>query len=171
VDWRNHPKLVGRFKTEHADDLQVIVHDGGPRLTHKTPEVVWVRVTGHEHDVFTGTVLNQPMQLQTVQQGQQIRFIMPQGSEHPVLITSKYLLERPSWKIHPCKECGFSELFDAPSDLMRVVFPQIPPGSVVEMFSSFCPRCGGVQGLEYQANSNQTGHQPPKRLWWQFWKR
>jgi hypothetical protein len=156
MDWRNHPQLVGRFQTEHPDDLQVIVHDGGPRITDRAPELVWVMVTGHENNVFTGLVLNQPTQLQTVQHGQKIQFIMPQGSEYPMLVTSKYLLERPAWKIHPCKECGLAELFDAPSDLMRVVFPQIPPGSVVETFSSFCPLCGGAQVLEFQGGGNQT---------------
>lgn len=148
MDWRTHPKLKGRFLREHPDDLQVVVHDGGPRLTDRRPEAVWVAVNGCEGDVFSGRVLNQPTQLRTVQQGQQIRFIMPAGSEYPVLVTDKYLRERPSWAIHPCERCGFSELFDAPSDLMRVVFPNIQEGVVVEKFTSICPMCGGVQVIE-----------------------
>jgi hypothetical protein len=168
MHWRTHPKLKGRFHAEQRDDLQVIVHDGGPRITDKSPEVVWVRVTGCNGDVFVGTVLNGPMQLQTVHLGQQIRFIMPAGSKHPVLITDKYLRERPSWTIHPCQKCGFTELFDAPSDLMRVVFPNIPVDeAVMEVFTSFCPLCGGVQTVEFR----ETGKQAPrKRAWWQFWK-
>ncbi len=148
MDWRTHPKLKGRFLPEHPDDLQVIVHDGGPRITDRRPEAVWVTVNGCDGDVFTGRVLNQPTQLCKVQQGQQIRFIIPARSEHPVLVTDKYLRERPSWTIYPCQRCGFSELFDAPSDLMRVVFPNLSEGEVMEMFTSLCPLCGGVQVVE-----------------------
>src|SRR5262245_48123069 len=148
MQWRTHPQLKGRFLADHPDDLQVIVHDGGPRLTDRQPEAVWVTVTGCDQDVFAGRVLNQPTQLRTVRQGQQIRFIMPAGGDYPVLVTDKYLRERPSWTIHPCEKCGFSDLFDAPSDLMRVVFPDLPVGAAVEAFTSFCPLCGGVQAIE-----------------------
>src|SRR5262245_59686629 len=139
MNWRIHPKLKGRFHAAHPDDLQVIVHDGGPRITDRRPEAAWVTVTGCDGDIFTGRVLNQPTQLRTVQQHQEIRFIAPAGSEHPVLVTAKYLGERTAWVIHPCRKCGFSELFDAPSDLMRMVFPNLPDGAVMEMFTSFCP--------------------------------
>lgn len=154
MHWRTHPQLRGRFLPEHQDDLQVIVHDGGPRMTDKRPEAVWVTVTGCDSDVFAGRVLNQPTQLRTVLQGQQIQFIMPAGSEHPVLVTDKYVRERPSWTIHPCRTCGFSELFDAPSDLMRVVFPNIPAGEMMETFTNLCPLCGGVQMLEFREASD-----------------
>jgi hypothetical protein len=89
---------------------------------------------------------------------------MPAGGEHPVLVTDKYLLERPRWVIHPCQTCGFSELFDAPSELIRVVFPDIPGGAEIDAFTSFCPLCGGVQTLE---SRNAIAE---KKSWWQFWK-
>ena len=171
MNWRTHPKLKGKFHPEHPDDLQVIVHDGGPRVTDKRPEAVWVTVTGSDGDVFTGRVLNQPTQLCTVQQGQQIRFIVPAGSEYPVLVTDKYWHERASWTIHPCRKCGFSELFDAPSDLIRVVFPNVPDGAVMDTFTSFCPLCGGVQTVEFRETREEAGATiPPRRAWWQIWK-
>jgi hypothetical protein len=179
MHWRTHPKLKGRFLAEHPDDLQVIVHDGGPRITDRQPEAVWVTVTGCDGDVFAGRVLNQPSQLCTIQQGQRIRFIMPVGSEHPVLVTEKYLRERPAWTIHPCQKCGLAELFDAPSDLMRAVFPNVPEEAVMEAFTSFCPLCGGVQAVEFRDvgdQSSQPQFQPQPRpelrqkSWWQFWK-
>ena len=79
---------------------------------------------------------------------------MPAGGEYPVLVTDKYLIERPSWTIHPGKKCGFSELFDAPSDLILVVFPNIPADDVMEAFTSFCPLCGGIQVLEFREASD-----------------
>ncbi len=87
-DWRESPKLKGRFLPGHPDDLQVIVHDGGPRITHSAPEVVWVTVTGMDGEVFHGQVLNQPHSLRTVRQGAEIKFVMPDGSEHPVMVTT-----------------------------------------------------------------------------------
>lgn len=92
--------------------------------------------------------MNQPTQLQTVRYSERIRFIVPAGSEHPVMVTEKYLRERPRWKIHPCEKCGFSELFDAPSNLIRVAFPNMPADAEPEMFTAFCPLCRGVQGVE-----------------------
>ena len=173
--WREHPQLKGRFLPDHPDDLQVIVHDGGPRITRTPPELVWVTVTGMDGDVFRGRVLNQPHHLQSVRQGSQVQFVMPAGAEHPVMVTDKYLRERGAWVIHPCRKCGLSELFDAPSDLIRVVFPNSPPGAEMSMFTALCPLCGGFLGVQSQsaaaADGGEAAPPPPaaKRPWWRFW--
>jgi hypothetical protein len=137
--WNQHPKLKGRFHQQHPDDLQVVVHDGGPRLSQVAPEVVWVRVTDGESDVFTGTVLNQPNHVTSTSAGGSIQFTVPEGGEFPLMVTEKYLRERREWTIHPCKKCGLTELFDAPSDLLRVVFDS--EGIEPEMFSAICGWC------------------------------
>jgi hypothetical protein len=173
-EWREHPKLKGRFLPDHPDDLQVIVHDGGPRITRNSAEAVWVTLIGMEGEVFRGRVLNQPQNLQSVGQGSEIKFVMPAGSEHPIMVTEKYLRERGAWVIHPCQKCGFSELFDAPSDLIRVVFPNTPPDEEMSMFTAFCPLCGGVQGVESSSSPASEGVEQPaplpaKRPWWKFW--
>src|SRR5262245_2141842 len=81
------------------------------------------------------------------------------------------LRERSGWVIHPCQTCGFSELFDAPSDLVRVVFPDIPNGAVMEAFTSFCPLCGGIQALESRnAADSAVPTRAEKKSWWQIWK-
>ena len=170
--WRTHPHLAGRFLPDYPDDLQVFVHDGGPRLTKNRPEAVWVRVTGMDGDVFRGTVLNQPHHLRTVRQGQHIKFVEA-GAEHPVMVTDRYLAERPAWTIHPCRGCGLSELFDAPSDLIRAVFPTAPAGAVPAMFTAFCPLCGGVQGVEARGDPPPmmpAAPAPARRPWWKFWR-
>jgi hypothetical protein len=173
--WREHPKLKGRFLPGHPDDLQVFVHDGGPRFTRNPPEVVWVSVTGMNGEVFRGRVLNQPHNLQTVRQGSDIKFVVADGAEFPVMVTDKYLSERGEWVIHPCLKCGLSELFDAPSDLIRVVFPTPPSGAQLCMFTAYCPLCGGPQALASRAAPVTGGDEvvapPPfaKRPWWRFW--
>jgi hypothetical protein len=174
--WRDHPRLKGRFQLEYPDSLQVLVHDGGPRLTDRHPELIWVSVTGGEGEVFSGRVLNQPHQLMSLSLGSQIRFIVP-GGEHPLLVTDKYLAERPAWEITPCNRCGLSELFDAPSDLMRVVFPNTPKDAVMSMFTAFCGACGGILVVKQKGAENElpapnqpTSPPSPARKWWQFWK-
>jgi hypothetical protein len=149
-EWREHPKLRGRFHPEHPDDFQVIVHDGGPRFTQHKPELVWVTVTDCKNDVFVGRVLNKPEQLSLVSEGSVIKFLIPDGYEHGLMVTDNYLRERPDWIIQPCQQCGLSELFDAPSDLKRVVFRDAPPGSIMEMFTTFCGACGSVQVVKYK---------------------
>jgi len=149
-EWRSHPKLQGRFHPEFPDDIQVLVHDGGSRLTNHGAELVWVTIVRCDANVFCGTVLNEPVQLSSVSQGSEIQFLIPDGGEHPLMVTDKYLRERASWIIDPCRKCGLSELFDAPSDLIRVVFSNNPPDSVVEVFTVFCGACGGVQVVQHK---------------------
>jgi len=167
MHWRTHPDLKERLHPEHPDDLQVIVHDGGPRISDRKPEAVWVTITGCDDTVFAGRVLNAPTQLRSIHQGQTIRFLTRTGVEHAVLATDRYLEERAGWSIHACDRCGLSELFDAPSDLLKVIFPNLPSGAVPEMFTSFCPLCGGVQAVEALAASPEEKKEP----WWRFWKR
>ncbi len=174
-EWREHPKLKGRFLPDHPDDLQVLVHDGGPRISRNPAEAVWVSVTGVEGEVFRGRVLNQSHNLKSARQGSEIQFIVADGAEFPVMATDKYLRERGSWVIHPCGKCGFSDLFDAPSDLIRVVFPNQPANAQMSMFTSFCPLCGGVQGVESKDDpaprdgESADLRQAAKRPWWRFW--
>ncbi|MCP4600887.1 MAG: hypothetical protein GY847_10205, partial [Proteobacteria bacterium] len=157
---------------DYPDDLQVLVHDGGPRITENPPELIWVRVIDSDHDIFVGTILNQPHQLESVTQASQIRFIVPDGGEYPLLVTPKYLQERPDWIVQPCNKCGLAELFDAPSDLKRVVFPNVSNGEVMLMFTAFCGACGGVQIVQHKDfQPDETDSQTQSKKWWQFWKR
>ena len=170
-EWREHPKLRGRLSTEHPDDVQVIAHDGGPRLTEHKPELVWVTLTGCDNDVFTGRILNRPDQLSSVSEGSEIKFVVPDSGEHALMVTDRYLRERPDWIIQPCQQCGLSELFDAPSDLMRVAFPDAPPDGIMEMFTAFCGACGGVQVVQYKdAQIDDEFPRESHKKWWQFWR-
>ena len=109
---------------------------------------MWVRVSGCQGKIFLGTVLNQPVQLETVTLGSIVKFLVPEGGRHPLMVTDKYLSERDNWVIHPCDKCELTELFDAPSDLIRVVFPDPPKEAIMDMFTVTCGACGGVQVVE-----------------------
>ena len=160
--WRQHPKLLGRFHPEHPDDVQVVVHEGGPRTAKSRPELIWVRVSGQSEDAFVGTLLNAPTQLQTIEVGAEVLFIVPDGFEHPIRATAQYLAERVRWTIHPCDKCGMSELFDPPSILAAKVFPGVPN---IEMFSALCPICGGAQVVEKRGLEVEVTAPAPKSWW------
>jgi len=106
---------------------------------------MWVRTTSAEGDMLTGRLLNQPKQLQTISLGSQIQFIVPATGAHPLRVSAKYVQERADWKIEPCTKCGLSELFDAPSDLVRVVFPS---STQTLMMTVLCGACGGIQSAK-----------------------
>jgi hypothetical protein len=166
--WKDDRQLASRFHPDYPDDVQVFVHDGGPRLSACRPELVWVRIIAATNGVYSATVLNQPLHLKTVKQDDVIRFIVTDSCKYPILVTTRYLQEREAWTIHPCDKCGFSELFDAPSDLIRIVFSNIKEGYKLEMFSAFCPLCGGAQVAEKKAFAMKK--KSSQRKWWQFWK-
>jgi len=172
--WRDNPRLKGKFHPDFPDDIEVIVHDGGPHMTNHRPENIWVRVTGCQEQVYTGTVLNQPYQLDRVRLGSTIKFLAPEGGEHPVMVTDKYLSERDDWTIYPCTSCGLTELFDAPSDLIRVLFPPKPENRVLVSFTSKCGACAdGVQVVEtknFPDEEESSLPDRPAKKWWQFWK-
>jgi hypothetical protein len=177
-EWRAHPKLKGRFHPQAPDDLQVIAHDGGPRITDHSPELVWVTVTEmDENDVFSGRVINQPKQLSTVSEGSIIRFMIPSG-DNLLMVTEKYLRERPQWIIQSFCRCGLDELFDAPSDLLRAVFPDLPDGYSDLSFTARCGVCGGAQVVESKNAPVEEGEPTREasvgarkaKKWWQFWK-
>lgn len=152
--WRTDPRLQGKFSVPgYPDDLKVLIHDGGPNVANRPPELVYARVTGYVADVYRGRVLNRPHQLQTVKEGDLILLIVPVNSKWPIYINEKYLEERADWLIPPCGKCGFSELFDAPSDLIREQFPLNPLESTT-MFTTRCPMCG--EGLVLE-RVEQTG--------------
>lgn len=169
ASWRDALGLKGRFHPEHSDDLQVIVHDGGPRLTETTPELMWVRVLGQRGVAYEAEVLNTPHNLKTVAFGSKILFLALPEVEHPFRVTEKYLTEREIWDVVPCDKCGFPELFDAPSDLISKLLPTIEPGDLVAAFTTFCPFCRGVQVVDLKDKSAMDGAKS-SRKWWQFWK-
>jgi len=155
--WRRHPMLVGKFHPEYPDDLQVVVHDGGPRLSSTTSELVWVRAVSATDDHFEGKVLNRPTQLRSVHQDDLIHFVVPAGGEHPLMVRDKALAERSKWKVTACDRCGLTELFDAPSDLLAKLFPNMPEGSVPVSFTAICGMCGGVQVVTNRAAEDEAG--------------
>jgi hypothetical protein len=194
-EWRRHPRLQGRFHPEFHDSIQVVIHDGGPRISRSAPELAWVRVCQCEGDLFHGQLLNQPHGLLSVSQSDEILFLAPDGNEPLVMVTPKYLGERSEWAVSPCNKCGLRYLFDAPSDLIKVIFPNVPPGSDIKMFTSFCGLCGGggvhlvSQGnippdiaLKFKPNpepesivlpavkTTDATSKPPPSKWWGFWK-
>jgi len=164
TSWGSHPKLKGKFHEDFPNDLQVILHEGGPRITNKQPELIWVSIKrALDPNLFEGTVLNTPQNLRHFKEGDLVQFIVPSSGDYPITTTTKYLAERNNWIIEACDQCQFNELFDAPSDLINVIFPNVEKEASIEGFSTFCGCCGGTQ-LVKNKNINTSA----KR--WKFWK-
>lgn len=146
--WRAEEALKGKFHPQALDDLQVIVHDGGPRISDTQPEAIWARVHGIQgENLYAGTVLNTPHQLKTVAKFDKISFTTDPALEFPVQVREKYLKERDQWTISPCNKCGSSLLFDAPSELIAKTFPEIDVDEPSISLTAFCGYCGGFQAL------------------------
>jgi len=164
-DWTKHPKLQGRFHAEFPDDLQVIDHDGHPPITKRGAELVWVRMSACGHDVpifgdrtvplFRAIVLNKPQHLQTLSEGTEIQFLVPEGGKYPLQVTENYLQERASWRmLTPCTQCGLSELFDPPSAIVRHSFPNVTADQLSGFtFTTKCGWCGGGQVVRLMRRS------------------
>jgi len=149
TEWRTDPALAGKFHPQYPDDVQVLVHDGDPRRTQRRPELCWVRLAAVDRPgVYVGVLLNQPHQLQTVKQGDRLRFVANAGMKNPLHVTDAYLRERADWTITPCDKCGASECFDPPTVMAKVRFPQMTDEMQIRAFTSFCSLCGGVQQLQ-----------------------
>ncbi len=161
--WRDDPYLRGKFHPQFPDDLQVLVHDGDPRRMRRGPELCWVRVqrldraptrqvtaaVEKSNTVYVGELLSSPHTLQSVNKGDRIKLLSVAGMAHPLHVNDDYLRERLEWQITPCDRCGASESFDPPSVMARVRFPDAPPATVIQAFTSFCANlnCGGSQQL------------------------
>jgi hypothetical protein len=163
--WNTHPRLRGRFDEQYPDDLRVIAHDGGPRFSRVAPEVVWVRVTGGDGDVWSGTLLDRSHHLSSHDAGVSIRFTVPETGALPVMVGDRYLEERPNWMVHPCDRCGITELFDPPSDLIRGVFEAEPDAGDVDRFTAICGWCGGSQLVERVRRSPHHVCRRLEELW------
>jgi acyl carrier protein len=123
------------------DALQVLVHEGGPSFTNTPPELLRVAVIQSEGPVMSGRLLEATRSLRTFAVGDTIEFVRVTGYSHPVLVTDRYVMERKHCYVIGCQDCGFSELFDCPSDLAA----RLHPGRSVSTLVARCPICGGGQ--------------------------
>lgn len=157
--------LVGcgtRVETEGGrnvqDTLRVLVHDGGPRFTASQPELLSVAMLKSDGAVMTGRLLDSPQGLRTHAVGDTIKFMGVSGYPHPILVTDRYLVERQHSYVVACQKCGFSELFDCPSDLAAATFP----GQAVSTFTARCPICGGGQLVRLLPATPSTRRDAPE---------
>jgi hypothetical protein len=144
--WRRDTRLSDLLHPDYPDDIQALLHDGGPLFRTAAPELVWVRLTDRVDDgIYRGTLLNQPFGLTNRQQGDTIHVAVADGAHRLVYIGDRYLYERYAWSVDPCHQCGLSVLFDAPSDLLAATFAKVPADLAMVEFTATCPLCGGKQ--------------------------
>jgi hypothetical protein len=141
TSWRTDPRLSARFHPDFPDDLQVLVHDGGPKISRNPPELIWARVVGERDGDYEAIALNQPYQLASVKEGGRFVFRVREAAPHPFLVSEEYRSDRQQWQVEPCTACGVDELLDPPSRLASLSF-RVPDGVVMQAFTQGCPMCG-----------------------------
>lgn len=148
-NWRNDTDIKSNFIYEdYPDDLPVIVYDENYKTSKTQLENIWVRTIGVYEDYYLGRIMNKPTQLVTLKENEIIIFKIKNGTQTPTMVTDNYLIERENWKITPCDKCGFTELFDSPSELFKIMFERNESDDEIVSFSTFCNLCGGVQIIE-----------------------
>jgi len=168
--------------------MQVVVHEGEPRRSGRSPELCWVRVDGvhgtlrcsaapqagkppveREVPVYTGILLNAPHALAHTREGDRLLFMHAPGMPAALRIDELYLEERPAWIYSACDACGADQSLDAPSIMAKTRFPDVREGALPIMFTAFCV-CGGTMVL---ALAEEMDPEPParvaKRPWWKLW--
>ncbi len=158
--WKDHPRLRHRWHPEHPDRLRVLLHDGGPHTAKAPPELHTVQVVERRGQVFFGSLLSTPRRLVRTRVGDRVAFLVPHRAPHPVQVRDDYLAERRQWRWEPCGRCGFSELFDPPSQLL-----QRHSGDAElrgqPRFETSCPLCGGCVRVETNPSTRRLRR--PKR--------
>jgi hypothetical protein len=168
--WRSDPDLATRFHPRFPDHLQVVLHDGEPRRSSRSPEACWVEVTAlhgrvrfpgvagdigasretervHwvERPVYRATLLHATKAL-TICEGQSLLFVVVPGVPYPLQIDESYLAERVRWAFRPCDRCGADQGLDPPSTMARTRFASKPGWEPIR-FTAFCS-CGGTMELQ-----------------------
>jgi len=146
--WRNDPLIKTRYPlADYPDDIQVLVHEGGRRKTKVQPELMYVRTTGRSGEYFKGTIINEPALLRTLKKGSVIIYKIDTGTKYPIRVFETFIREKKDWEITPCEKCGFTELFDPPSEIIMIKFPDLKPGESIEAMALLCDLCGGLQTI------------------------
>lgn len=143
---------------EMKGSLRVLVHEGGPRITTSQPELLSVALLRTDGALMAGRLLDAPQRLRSLAVGDTIKFLRVPGQPHPILVTDKYLTERRHSYVVGCQNCGFSELFDCPSDLAAATFP----GQAISTFTARCPLCGGGQLIRLLPSTPSTPRSAPE---------
>ena len=157
VGCQGQEETAGGGEVQRA--LRVLVHEGGPRFTRTQPELLSVALLKTDGAVMTGRLLEAPRELRLLAVGDTIKFLQVPGRPHPILVTDRYLMERRHSYVVGCDKCGFSELFDSPSDLAAATFP----GQVVSTFTARCPLCGGGQLVRLLPSTPSTPRDAPEK--------
>ena len=119
--------------------MQVVVHEGGPQFSDVPPELVPAELVRQDGPLLLVRVLRDPKAVAGISEGDTISVLSTPSLEFPIFVTDSYLQERlHSYILAPCAGCGFSELFDCPSDLATANFQGLTPSA----FTSRCPLCG-----------------------------
>lgn len=141
--WLADPALQGAFHPQERDDIEATF----VMLKEKTLEKMWVRLDGVEPGVgYRATLLNAAKSSPAFAPGTKV-LVRASKSHPPMLwVPPAAAANFASWTT-VCEGCGFDLLFIPVEDLAKMTFPQMPPGAIMERFTTRCLMCKGTMHI------------------------
>ena len=138
--WQHDPTLAGRFHPSYPNDLEVRFYFA----EQQTLEKMWVRTTGLDEPVggYLGVLVNRPHTDGTgLRPGASVAYRAAPGMTDPIWVTPAMRANLFGW-LSLCDSCGFDMLLMPAEEVIQRQFT-LPPGTVMEAFSTRCLACGG----------------------------
>ncbi len=141
--WRTDPALQGSFHAQERDDIEATF----VLLKEKTLEKMWVRIEAVEPRIgYRAALLNTAKSSPAFVAGTKL-FVRPSRSHPPMLwVPPAAAANFASWST-VCEACGFDLLFIPVEELAKMTFPQMPPGAIMERFTTRCLMCKGTMHI------------------------
>jgi hypothetical protein len=144
--WRTDPALQGSFHPQEPDDIEATF----VLLKEKALEKMWVKIEAVEPGVgYRAILLNTAKSAPALAAGTKV-LVRASKSHPPMLwVPAVAAANLASWST-VCEACGFDLLFIPVEDLAKMTFPQMPPGAIMERFTTRCLMCKGTMHVVNQ---------------------
>ncbi len=135
--WRTNPVLRGRFHPEHPDDIEA----NFLQLRQRTIERMWGQLHAPIEDLgFVGKLLNSSQLVPDLASGVDV-LVRPSTSHPPLVFVPVVAAENLRDWSSTCGVCGFELVLIPMQELIRMQFPNAPPNSLPERFTTRCAMC------------------------------
>jgi hypothetical protein len=135
--WRSDPALQGSFHAQERDDIEATF----VLIKEKALEKMWVRIEGVMPGIgYAGTLLNTANAAPELARGTKV-LVRPSKSHPPLMwVPPAAAANLAKWST-VCEACGFDLIFIPVEDLAKMTFPNMPPGAIMERFTTRCFMC------------------------------
>lgn len=147
--WSDDPRLLGLLHPGYPNDVQAMFILPAARQV----EAMWVRLSAVDEaaEGYAGTLLNDSHYEPTLRAGTPVTIRPTAGLQQPILLTETMRANLGKYR-GACQGCGFDLVMTPVEELIRASFPNVPPGMLLERFTTRCGLCGNTQALSAVGN-------------------